>query len=78
MAKRKVIRRKKRFTYIKVKYFYSDNEYTYKSKILNLKRDDFVVVPTVRGNTVARVEEVDVEKPDFVCKLVINKVDLEG
>lgn len=65
----------KRYKYITVKYFYSDREYTYKCN-LDVKHADFVVVPTVRGNTVARVEEIKVKKPEFLCKKVISKVEM--
>jgi len=67
---------KKRVKFIKVKYFECDKSYTYKTDILEVAVGDFVVVPTPRGNTVAKVVSAKVHKPEYVCKLVEQKIDL--
>ena len=67
-----------RFKYFTLKYFNSNIEYTYKTK-LKLFSGDFVIVPTPRGNTVGRVETFGIKKPDFIflCKSAVGKVELD-
>lgn len=63
--------------YISVRYFSEYNQsYTYQCLLENIKANDFVIVPTPRGNTVAQVVEVKVPIPSFQCKTVIKKVEL--
>ena len=67
--------RKKVYFYA-VQFWGYNQDYTYKSYI-ELEREDFVVVPTQRGNTVAQVQR-RVRKPEFNCKLILSKVDLDN
>lgn len=64
--------------YITVVFFgISTQEYTYKCKSRRIKKGDFVIVPTLKGNTVVKVVNDNVKTPSFECKEVIRKVDLE-
>jgi len=69
MAKRKV-------KFITVRFFGYERDYTYKTTILDIENKDFVIVPTQRGNTVARVEKSRVPRPEYVCKMVVSKIEL--
>lgn len=63
--------------YIAVQFFGEwDKKYTYECKSRRIKRNDFVIVPTPTGNTVAKVMNDNLSKPSFQCKQVIKKVEL--
>lgn len=67
---------KRRVKFITVRFFNYGRDYTYKTTILDIKSEDFVIVPTQRGNTVARVEKSRVSRPEYNCKMVISKIEL--
>lgn len=57
--------------------FFSDyqRDYTYICK-RTIKVGDFVVVPTVTGNTIAKVTGTKLDTPSFQCKEIIKRVRL--
>ena len=63
--------------FISVQFFaeYQKN-YTYKCSKRNIEVGDFVIVPTVTGNTVAKVTRTKLDTPSFECKSVIRRVRL--
>ena len=50
--------------------------YTRYSMPRRIKKNDFVIVPTPTGNTVAKVMNDNLSKPSFQCKQIIKKVEL--
>lgn len=63
--------------YIKVKYWDSYKPYTYTTDDDSVKEGDFVVVLRQSEATVAHVEKVDVEQPEFKCNPIVAKIVLE-
>jgi len=66
--------------YCSVCYFSNPQQgYTYKysNRKHIIEKGDFVIVPTPKGNTVAKVYWAEVDKPSFECKIILQKVKLD-
>jgi len=62
--------------FIAVSYFDSTKRYTYKCNKKDVVIGDFVIVPTPKGNTVAKVMNTKLSSPSFQCKGVVRRVRL--